>query len=378
MRIKKFVANSMPEAMKQIKEELGNDAIILNSKEIKTPGFFGLFARKKIEVTAMLDNEIRTPTEPRRKKVDQPVEKRNAPPLIPTKDNLDEKRILDEIKHLQSILTKSSASSQMDFPPMLQDVYEYLVNQEVENTIASNIVQSILDENKETALDRETIQQLLEVKIREHLTKASYIDIEEQSKVIQFVGPTGVGKTTTIAKVAAKSMLNKKQTVAFITADTYRIAAIEQLKTYATILNVPIEVVYSKEDYERALQKFSDYDLIFVDTAGRNYREDRYIHELNEFISTPAFNTQTFLVLSLTAKASDLKDIYQQFKQLQIEQVIFTKADETESYGSILNLIVQENIGVAYVTNGQNVPDDLIDPNEEVMTDLLLSRYTHV
>lgn len=378
MRIKKFVADSMPEAMKQIKEKLGNDAIILNSKEIKTPGIFGLFGRKKIEVTAMLDEDIRTPTEPRRKQVEHSQPKRKTSPFVSPKVSLDEKRILDEIKHLQSILTKQSTQADANFPPMLQDIYNYLIEQEVDPALATSIVESILIETDKVDLDREAIKKLLQATIEQRLSETSYTNIDQQSKVIQFVGPTGVGKTTTIAKVAANSMLNDKYSVAFITADTYRIAAIEQLKTYARILNVPLEVVYSQEDYEKALQKFANYDLIFVDTAGRNYREDRYIHELNEFISTPTYKTKTFLVLSLTAKSTDITDIYNQFKQLNIEQVIFTKLDETESYGSLLNLVVNENVNIAYLTNGQNVPDDLMKANEKIIADLLLRRYNNV
>lgn len=371
MRIKKFVANSMPEAMKQIKDQLGKDAIILNSKEIKPSGIFGLFKRKKIEVTAMLDEDIRTPTEPRREKMTKP----KVNPYIPPKGQADESRILDEIKHLQSILTKQPVQSELNFPPMLNNVYEYLVEQEVDTTIATSIVQSIVDESTTENLDRETIERLLENEIKQRFSQVSFDNILPPSKVIQFVGPTGVGKTTTIAKVAANSMLNNNHSVAFITADTYRIAAIEQLKTYATILDVPLEVVYSKADYDQALQKFASYDRIFVDTAGRNYREDRYIQELNQFIATPLYPTQTFLVLSLTAKTSDIKGIYDQFKKLNIEQVIFTKLDETNSYGSLLNLAENEKVGIAYLTNGQNVPDDLLQPDAAMMTEMILRRY---
>src|SRR5699024_7765726 len=223
--------------------------------------------------------------------------------------------------------------------------------------IASTIVQSILDESQQDEFDRETIEQMLRDKIEQQLSQVSFANIYPHSKVVQFVGPTGVGKTTTIAKVAANSMLQHKHSVAFITADTYRIAAIEQLKTYATILNVPLEVVYSKEDYKKALQKFATYDLIFVDTAGRNYRENQYINEIKEFITIPEEQTDTFLVLALTAKKTDIIDIYEQFKQLDIHRVIFTKLDETDSYGSLLNLPLQERIDIAYLTNGQNVPD---------------------
>lgn len=373
MRIKKIVANSMPEAMKQIKKELGNNALILNSKEVKAPGILGFFGRKQIEVTAMLDNEERIPKKAREFKV-QSDEKIKVSPIL-NNNIVNEARILDEIKHLQSILTKQSTQQDREFPPMLNNVYHYLIDQEVEQTLAAEIVQSILDEAENSELDRERVKELLHRKIEQKLANVSYDNIKSETKIVQFVGPTGVGKTTTIAKVAANSILVDKKSVAFITADTYRIAAIEQLKTYATILNVPIEIVYSQADYEQALQKFAKYDLVFVDTAGRNYRETQYIHELKQFITRSQHPTQTFLVLSLTAKNSDVQDIYEQFKQLQINQVIFTKVDETESYGSLFNLSVNEKLGIAYLTNGQNVPDDLLEANAKVLTDMLLRRY---
>ncbi|HLS23312.1 MAG TPA: flagellar biosynthesis protein FlhF [Pseudogracilibacillus sp.] len=378
MKIKKFVAKSMPEAMKQIKNELGEDAIILNSKEIKSPGIFGLFRRKQIEVMAMLDDSLQTATKPKTtlknqhplpdRKIDRPVQKA-------TNTNTKEAEILEEIKYLQSILAKQSRQSEATFPPLLQHVYNYLRNQEVEPSIAGSIVERLEEETEQQDLDRKLIKDLLREEIEARLSSLPFMKVHEDTKVLQFVGPTGVGKTTTIAKVAAKTMLQQDKSVAFITADTYRIAAIEQLKTYATILNVPLEVVYSKEDYKKALQKFATYDLIFVDTAGRNYRENQYINELKEFITIPEEQTDTFLVLALTAKTTDIIDIYEQFKQLDIHRVIFTKLDETDSYGSLLNLPLQERIDIAYLTNGQNVPDDLVEPNEKVITDFLLRGY---
>src|SRR5690625_201898 len=172
MRIKKFVANSMPEAMKQIKEQLGNDAIILNSKEIKPSGIFGLFKRKKIEVTAMLDEDIRTPTKPRVKS--EPKQQPKINYAASQKGNVNEDRILDEIKHLQSILTKQPIQNDVNFPPMLNSVYEYLIDQEVEAEIASQIVQSLSNESNKDELDRETIERLLRLKIEGQLSETSF------------------------------------------------------------------------------------------------------------------------------------------------------------------------------------------------------------
>ncbi|WP_377897040.1 hypothetical protein [Gottfriedia sp. OAE603] len=138
----------------------------------------------------------------------------------------------------------------------------------------------------------------------------------------------------------------------------------DQLKTYATILGVPIEVCYNLEDFKNAKDKFEQYDLVLIDTSGRNFRDEKYVTELKEIID---FNElETYLVLALTSKYKDMKKIYEQFHSVPINKVIFSKVDETESYGSMLNFMVEKQVGVAYLTNGQNVPDDIMEgsPNK--------------
>ena len=188
----------------------------------------------------------------------------------------------------------------------------------------------------------------------------SFGGISFKKKFINVVGPTGVGKTTTLAKIAADCVLTHKKKVAFLTTDTYRIAAIDQLKTYAKILNVPMEVCYTIEDFRKAAQMYDDYDVILVDTAGRNFRNREYVDELKQTIDFDK-DMESFLVLSLTAKQRDMEDIYEQFSIIDIDKFIFTKADETSAYGAMYNLIRKYSRGAAYITNGQNVPDDMIE-----------------
>src|SRR5699024_229303 len=186
--------------------------------------------------------------------------------------------------------------------------------------------------------------------------------------------PTGVGKTTTIAKIAANCMLNDHKKDTIITTDTYQIAAIEKLKTYARNQHIPIEVADTTKDYQMALKKFASYDVILVDTAGRNFRDDKYIHELKNMIDFNV-NTESYLVLSLTAKSQDITDVQLQFQQLDIKKVIFTKADETKQYGSMLNIVLKSHLGIAYLTNGQDVPEDLIRPTPEKIGEYIVSGY---
>lgn len=154
-------------------------------------------------------------------------------------------------------------------------------------------------------------------------------------------------------------MLKEKRKVGFITADTYRIAAVEQLKTYANILNVPFEVVFSPKEIPQAMERLSGCDLIFVDTAGRNYRNDEYVQGIRDLVVADQ-NSLNFLVLSLTSKYSDMKTIIRNFDDVPVSRVIFTKADETDAYGAMLNVAFETELSISYVTTGQNVPDDII------------------
>lgn len=372
MKIKKYVAKNMPEAMTQIRKDLGENAVILNSKEISKGGFLGFFKKRKIEVIAALDNKP-LPAKPKLER-----EKQTTKPLIRINEQDKTDKVLDEIDYLKRMIESQAFHSESNFSADFELAYQQLLSQEVDMELAKSIVTSIVEQHEleRQVPTRETIDQLLSKTIKQRLNDVSFEGITFNKKVIQFVGPTGVGKTTTLAKVAAHCMLEHKKTVAFITADTFRIAAIDQLKTYARILDVPLEVAYSIEDYKQAIEKFSNYDLILVDTAGRNYRDIRYINELKKMIETDE-DIETYLTLSLTAKAIDVQEIFNQFKSLKVDKVVFTKLDETTTIGSILNICLNNSVGVPYLTNGQDVPDDIIQPNPEYITNLLLSRNHH-
>lgn len=363
MKVKKYVAPTMPEVMHKVKQELGSDAVILRSKEVQTGGFMGLFTKRNIEVTAAHDPEDGIPFTP-----ESMVKKSHfqSPEVKKTGGNTD---IIDEIQQLKKMISVQSNASDT-FPPAYKVVYDYLLEQDVASDIAEEMIHSVRQKHQEKQMEPavEQIQEDIKREMGAILERVSYKGVAYDKRIIHFIGPTGVGKTTTLAKVAAHSVLKDKKKVAFITVDTYRIAAIDQLKTYAEILDIPLEVAYNMEEYKQALQRHESCDLILVDTAGRNFRDDKYVKELETHIK---FNdaTETYLVLSLTAKQKDILEIYDQFKHLGIKQVIFTKMDETTQYGSILN-IVYKGVGIGYLTNGQDVPDDFLHPSSE-----LIARY---
>lgn len=260
-----------------------------------------------------------------------------------------------------------SGKLQMELPIQLQTVIDSLVRQDLEVDIQSRLTAKLLERWYLAGANSpvEEVYVWAEDFLYEEMKQYNFGELTLKKKFINVIGPTGVGKTTTLAKMAAEFMMKHKKKIGFITTDTYRIAAIDQLKTYATILNVPIEVCYNLEDFDKATKSLADCDIILVDTAGRNFRNQQYVQDLKEVVDYNS-DMETLLVLSLTAKQTDMEEIYQQFSSIHIDQFIFTKLDETSTYGAMINLVVKYQKGVAYVTTGQNVPDDIMpaDPRQ--------------
>ncbi|MCM3759466.1 flagellar biosynthesis protein FlhF [Alkalihalobacillus oceani] len=381
MKVKKYFAATMPEAMKRIRGELGDEAVILHSKEVKTGGVFGLFAKKQLEVVAAVD--------PGPAKIRKEGRIKTAAPVTPPPARVkpaEQERLLKEMNQLKAMIgelaTKEQAnqSEGHEYPRPFQAVEDQLKKQGVSKQIRLQLLKHALKEWYEqpeaerTGLD---VQKELGRYLEHELAGVPFGGLSFSKKMINIVGPTGVGKTTTIAKLAAHLLLKKQKKVALITTDTYRIAAIEQIKTYAKILNIPLEVAYSIDDFSRAVSQFEQYDYILVDSAGRNFRNPLYIEELAKVIDFEQ-QAETFLVLSLTAKYEDMNEIIHQFSLLQIEKVILTKQDETASLGALLNIPLEHGKGIAYITNGQNVPDDIMEATVPYVIRSVLGVDKHV
>ncbi|MBY0120677.1 flagellar biosynthesis protein FlhF [Bacillus sp. S/N-304-OC-R1] len=372
MKVKKYIAPSMAEAMKNIRAELGSDAVILNSREVHSGGFLGLFKKRSIEVIAATDKGVNPQQKPITKSSSTAVNASKGDFLQPEKSanvKMEIQRpsedIIKEITDLKSKLNSLSLNSSNQgplYPEHLQLMQKLLKDQEIDESLQNTLLTCLLEKwyvNGGNASINE-VYSWLQKEMISQLSGANFGGISFKKKYINVVGPTGVGKTTTLAKIAADCVINHKKKVAFITTDTYRIAAIDQLKTYAKILNVPMEVCYTIDDFKKATESFEEYDVVLVDTAGRNFRNKQYVEDLKKVIDFDN-EMETFLVLSLTSKQRDMEDIYEQFSIIEIDKFIFTKADETSAYGAMYNLITKYNKGVAYMTNGQNVPDDMIE-----------------
>jgi flagellar biosynthesis protein FlhF len=190
-------------------------------------------------------------------------------------------------------------------------------------------------------------------------------------RIVALIGATGVGKTTTLAKIAARFVLEKNIRAALITADTYRISAVEQLKTYSDIIGLPLEIVYTPEELKVAIHKHRDKDLILIDTAGRSQHNDYQMKELQDFLAVDS-RIEKHLVMSATTKNRDVADILQKFSVCEPGRVIFTKTDETSTLGLIVNLLADKDISLSFMTNGQSVPDDIIPATADRLAALLL------
>jgi flagellar biosynthesis protein FlhF len=246
------------------------------------------------------------------------------------------------------------------------------INVETSRTIAGFLRQSLTeleltDPENVTQTIISTIQDLIEV------SPPVFASGQSQQR-IALVGPTGVGKTTTLAKIAASYLSRYSNSIALITIDTYRIAAVEQLKVYGEIMNLPVDVVINPEQLEQAIARHSDKELILIDTAGRSPRDSFCIDELASFLA-PELHIDKHLVLSAGTRENELLDTIERFSRLEISNTIFTKIDECSSLGILLNTQIQNSSPLSYVTNGQRVPEDLLEISPKLVAELIMSQH---
>ncbi|WLD95171.1 flagellar biosynthesis protein FlhF [Alkalihalobacillus sp. AL-G] len=380
MKIKKYIAPTMPDAMKRIRQDFGKDGVILNSKEVRTGGFLGFFTKPALEVIAAYDPDPLS--------TGNVMEQSEKPlPTIknPAKQSSIEQEPVDEIneKNLFRIQDKAKDKPIPFVGPHLPQSIEKLthsltaqgIQPELRTAVVDHLLRSWYREDSESVAEQ-LIEKWLEESLLKLISDRPFGEFDYTKKFLNLIGPTGVGKTTTIAKIAADAVLNKKKKAALITTDTYRIAAIDQLKTYAEILNIPLEIAYNNEDFKQAKERFKDYDVIFVDSAGRNFKNKQYVQDLKQIIQFDS-EMENYLVLSMTSKYSDMIKIANQFTSVPIKKLIFTKKDETDTYGDLLNILHETGLGIAYVTTGQNVPDDITEATPQQIVSLLIGDRHH-
>ncbi|WP_052913689.1 flagellar biosynthesis protein FlhF [Marinitoga sp. 1197] len=483
MKIKKYIVNTIPEAMEKIRNELGENAYILDTKRINKGGFLGLGGKKYIEVTAVLEdnvetiiknsqkpsgagfsnnsqgkiNEIREMVE-RNKRLDERINRTKKKGLFeensyaPGNDKLEitakneilklieqqrevsklidndaknfyekdkfenlnyrkvtynripdqfynqkpfNKKIFDKNENIKNTISnnisKNQKSSQNELTeiknlieklskrvilnginPFISELIESLKKQDLSDKLIEDIINNLPNElNKENWKSDEKFKNLL----FETLKNNFKIDVPNVYGTIMLIGPTGVGKTTTLAKIAALNKLNSNKSVAIATIDLYRIAATEQLKTYAEIMDIPASICYTPTELKTTVESLKNYDILLIDTAGRSHKDDIQIGELKMYIDSIKPN-YIFLVISANMRLRDMIDVYNKFAICKPTHLIITKLDETSSYGQIPSLIKETNLPISYITTGQNVPNDIEFPNFQKLFNLFYEELT--
>jgi flagellar biosynthesis protein FlhF len=269
----------------------------------------------------------------------------------------------------------ASPSPRNDWHPELSRMEISLVKNGVDDSIAHQLLEGVNREIMEKGYPRSgSLSQLVKSHMAGKIKVSGPTEIVRgRNRVIALIGPTGVGKTTSLVKLASQYSLMHRAKVAMITADTYRIGAVEQLKIYRDIIDIPLEAVNTTAELEASLRRFSDRDLIFFDTAGRSPQNKRQIQELKSFLEV-ADPVETHLVMSATTKNADLLPIVGKFGLVPINRFLFTKLDETRSYGGFLNMASNFSIPISYLATGQNVPNDIESATAEGVAELVLGE----
>ena len=420
MRVKTFEAGSMQDALDIVKREMGEEAFILSTRTRRRPSALGLAEEAVIEVTAAVDEAqagvppvaagapsmtygLRPPmTSPNTRSPREP-----APPAPPMdlqplrrelleikgavaalKDN-DQRNasILKELDHMKALLSRIQRQgmppAQLQLPPGLLELYGDLVANDVEPFIAMRLCEhaqrALTDQDGDASsgtVDPERARLFLRRVIADFIPVAPPIQLDPgKMRVAALVGPTGVGKTTTVAKLAAFAQLKLKQKVALITLDTYRMAAVDQLQQYAQILQVPMHVALTVEDMRSALRFYQDRALVLIDTPGHSPKDTDTLQQLQGLLEELP-EVETHLVLSATTKPRDLTEIAARYEPLHPTRLLFTKLDETSTYGPILSTLARVKRPLSYLGTGQEVPDALELATSRRVADLILPAPT--
>lgn len=418
MKIRRYTCNDMQEAMLKVKMDLGSEAVIMNSKKVKKKGLLGLFTKPMIEVVAAIDDEYVKPTRPSQVQTrttplttETPISVQSRPvaaavfnqtaykpaqasvnqtaPESSPEGNARLNELESKIKNMEAMLgqiyqnvaqPKTEPGKPGDVQPAKPIENEiavalryWLIENEIDQKLAEKIVDKLMERGIK-GLKPEEISALTGKVMQVLLAEPETISLRTDGRpqIVMFIGPTGVGKTTTLAKLAADFSLNRQKNVGLITADTYRIAAIEQLKTYAEILNIPVSIVYSNQEAQDSVAKFSDKDLILIDTAGRSHRNKQHFDELKSLINAVVAD-EIYLVISANTSRSALKEILEYYSFIQSYKLLFTKLDESPAPGVIINARYMTGRPLSYTTAGQSVPDDLEVANPKAIVSSFLA-----
>lgn len=383
MNLRTYRAESMAAALAKVKRDLGRDALILHTRTVQEGRWFGLRRKKFVEIIASDGRGILPAPRARGSlpegKQDHGAGMHDVSPSPAVADAVhDTAHLLEEVGELKALvgqlLVESRQGRLRGARGALFSIYQQLVENQVAADVATSLVHRVREELGPGQLDDpEVIRGRLKEYIASMVPATGPIDLEGRPRpyIVCLIGPTGVGKTTTIAKLAAQHALRERRRVGLITIDTYRIAAVDQLRTYADILQLPLQVVLAPADIETAMRHLEDRELIFIDTAGRSQNDEIRINELRRFLDV-ARPHELHLVLSSTCHHQNLVEAARRFGRLGVDRIIFTKLDEAVGFGVMLNVIRQVQHQISYLTTGQDVPDNIEIGEPEKIAELIV------
>lgn len=360
----------MQQALRLVRDELGPEATVLHTREINANLLGRVLGSRQFEIAA--SNEVQVPA--------QVAEQPSLQTDYSSQYREDFQRYNDAgIRDLHIGLENYRAQQ----PPQESDylseelfeVYTDLIEADVEEEISQELIERLRNEHLGVDMSVEDYRaRLLHFLESEMQTAGPLLTSNGQGRVVALVGPTGVGKTTTIAKLAANYRLRENKRVGLITVDTYRIAAVEQLRTYAEIIDLPMEVVSTPREMREAIARMGNLDLVLMDTAGRSPRDDIRIQELKSML-TEAKPAEVHLVLSAVGGARSLATTAQRFASVGTTAMIVTKVDEATTLGNLISVTRSCSLPISYVTDGQNVPDDIQTAQSRELAKIILEQH---
>ncbi|MGB9715097.1 MAG: flagellar biosynthesis protein FlhF [Thermodesulfovibrionales bacterium] len=364
MKIKKFRARTFSEALTMVKKEFGEDAIVLSTEEKR-----GL--SPSVEITAAIDYDICNENN-KYAELAKGYKPENSNRMFQQRrgDFSDELGDETESIHINiSSLKKHGSEISRTFNKKL--ILDFLRSISIREEFAIRLCEKAKDLNDLPALIS------ADIKIKEpsifNPINSGRRNSSKYKKAIMLIGPTGVGKTTTIAKLAANSIKAGKK-VGIISLDTYRIGAIEQMRIYSRIMGIPFSITSDIEELKNSLIHFAkNRDIIFIDTSGRNPKDEIHIRDLIN-ISQIGFPVELHLLMSANSDDEFMAEAYQYYRRLPIDCISYTKVDEAVRFGSLYNLLLTYQRPIAYITTGQKVPDDIEFVTLSKVTNLILKR----
>ncbi|HRN25673.1 MAG TPA: flagellar biosynthesis protein FlhF [Ignavibacteriaceae bacterium] len=380
MQIKKFRAASLKEAAEIMKSELGTEALILGTKVVADENDNRL---KLYEITAGVD-KFEIAEETKSKVIKQNLsqsnsfadEMRNMTARIYQQNQNQKQKInsaygLTEKIGKEIIVKKESAAVKENSADenRMKEIIKNLSDKEVQKSVVLSVMEQL--KKYKNFLSKDNLDNYVQTVLGSLIqTKSLDLNVKKQNKVIALVGPTGVGKTTTIAKLALIAKIIHKLDVGLISIDTYRLGAIDQLKSFADVSHTDFLVAYEPEEMPALMKKFAKKDIVFIDTVGRNHKNDAQLKSNLDFLSSVKID-ETFLVLSAASSTRNLVEIAKKFKMFNYSSFIISKIDEAVVHGNIINLSTKTGSPIAFLTNGQTIPDDIISADKDYIANLI-------